>query len=101
MRDLRLEAAHTHLYPSLKGRVFGALPSAADQKASTCQVAFSDGAMALGTLETRSESDAVLETDRYTTAAGTSIPAKRWRLQICHGGDGRCCFRVREKLPTS
>lgn len=79
----------------------GALPSAEGGNASTCQVTFSDGSAALGTLMVGSGTEGVLETDPYTTAAGTKIPAKTWRLELSLGNEGNRSFRVREKLPSA
>ena len=96
MNELRLEAAHTHLYPGLEGSVLGALPAA--DEAATCQVTFSDGAMALGSLTVTQATEAILETDPYATAAGTTIPAKQWRLSLCREDEGPLRFRVRARF---
>ena len=100
MRELLLEARHTHLYPGLRGTVFGRLASPTGGEASTCQIAFSDGSMALGRLEDGGESDCILETDPYTTAAGTEVPAKKWRIALNHGDGGAGRFRVLARLDT-
>lgn len=99
MQYLRLDAAHSHLYPGARGRLSGSLPD--DGKNAPCQVVFSDGAMTLGALAMESDGAAVLETGPYTTAAGTGIPAKRWRLEIGAHTDGPRPFRVRDKLPVT
>lgn len=98
MQELRLEAVHTHLYPGLRGSLYGALPGTT--KAATCEVAFSDGSVALGSLAMESGNEGVLETGPYTTAAGTKIPAKRWRVDF-DDAEGSPGFRVRAKLPLS
>ena len=98
MQELRLEAVHTHLYPGLRGSLYGALPG--KPKATTCEVAFSDGAVALGSLVMESDREGVLETGPYTTAAGTKIPAKRWRVEF-NGSESTPGFRVRAKLPLT
>lgn len=97
MQDLRLDAAHSHLYPGARGQVSGSLPDGG--KKAPCQVAFADGAMALATLVMASDGAAVLETGPYTTAAGTEVPAKRWRLEIGERTADPRPFRVRAKLP--
>ncbi|WP_193371101.1 hypothetical protein [Pelagibius marinus] len=98
MRELRLEAVHTHLYPGLTGSLHGALPK--DGQGATCEVAFSDGSQALGTLVMENGTQGVLETGPYTTAAGTGIPAKRWRVDFSDT-ESAPEFRVRAKLPLS
>lgn len=99
MQDLRLDAAHSHLYPGARGRLSGSLPD--DGKNAPCQVIFSDGAMTLGALAMESDGAAVLETGPYTTAAGSDIPAKRWRLEIAVQAADPRPFRVRAKLPVT
>ncbi len=96
MQELRLEAVHSHLYPGLRGSLHGALPKRG--RDATCEVAFSDGAQALATLVMESDTEGVLETGPYTTAAGTKIPAKRWRVDFTDREDTPG-FRVRAKLP--
>lgn len=100
MCELRLECRHTHLYPGHRGSVHGRLPVARGAEGATCQVEFSDGSMALGALEVRSDTEAVLETGPYITAAGTPIPPKRWRIEVSRGADGLRHFKVRTKLGT-
>jgi hypothetical protein len=99
VQELRLEAVHTHLYPGLRGSLYGALPGAAT--AATCEVAFSDGSVALGSLVMESGDEGVLETGPYTTAAGTEIAAKKWRLDITEAVKGPRPFRIRAKLPLA
>lgn len=86
---------HSHLYPGARGSLQGTLPNAA---AETCEVAFSDGSVALGSLAMERSDAAVLETGPYTTAAGTEIPAKKWGLEIGPEKNGARPFRVRRKL---
>ena len=71
-------------------------PAAADD--TVCQVAFSDGSMALGSLVVRSDGEAILESGAYKTAAGTNIPAKRWRIEFAEDDAGVTNFKVRDKL---
>lgn len=98
MEELRLEARHTHLYPGLRGTVIGRMPRPADRRGRTCLVAFSDGSAALATLTVETDVDGVLEAGAYTTAAGTPIPEKRWRIELSCDHDGPRHFRVRAKL---
>lgn len=65
----RLTVRHSHLYPGARGRIEG--PGQGD-----CVLEFSDGALAFGTLD-----GPVLSVGAHRTAAGTEIPAKRWRIQ--------------------
>lgn len=94
-RELRLEAQHTHLYPGARGRLHGSPPGAG---AGTCEVAFSDGSLALGSLKMEGPNVAVLETGPYITAAGTAIPVKKWGLEVGEAKNGARPFRVRKKL---
>ena len=100
MTELRLDAHHTHLYPGARGTLCGTLPARC--KGVTCEVAFSDGAVTLGTLAVENGAEAILETGPYATAAGNDIPAKTWRLEITGDAEdaaaGRCPFRVRAKF---
>ncbi len=98
-RELQLEASHTHLYPGARGIVSGALP--AGDQAVVCEVAFSDGSVALGSLALSQKTEGLLETGPYTTAAGSEIPTKRWRLEISGDAAGPRRFRVRAKLPIA
>jgi len=77
--------------------LFGVLPAAGRAEKTTCQINFSDGSMTLGTLEAGKGSEATLETNPYMTAAGTKIPAKRWRVEFSKDEKGRKHFRVRAK----
>ena len=79
MTELRLDAHHTHLYPGARGTLRGALPEGGEE--ATCEVAFSDGAVALGTLTMEQATAAVLETGPYATAAG-SDPRNRWNASV-------------------
>ncbi len=97
LKELRLEAFNTHLYPGLRGAIHDALGSVAAGKRSTCQVVFSDGSATLGTLEVKNENEAVLETGPYTTAAGTRVPAKEWLVALSQDEDGIQRFRIRAK----
>ena len=98
MNELRLEAPHTHLYPGLVGNLVGAIPAASAGQAAPCQVAFSDGTMALGSLTVTEATDAVLDAGPYMTAAGTKIPRKRWRIALSRDNGRAVRFRVRAKL---
>lgn len=96
MQELRLEAVHSQLYAGLRGSLYGTLPGTPD--AATCEVAFSDGSVALASLVMEGGNEGVLETGPYTTAAGTKIPAKKWRVDF-NDTEGAPGFRVRAKLP--
>lgn len=76
---LELEAANTHLYPGAKGAI---LSGAAGN--GPVALRFADGALATGTL-----AGDTLWVRPYTTAAGTDIPARTWRVTI-----GANCFRI-------
>lgn len=98
MQELRLAARHTHLYPGLTGAVVGAVPSPSARDGRTCLVEFSDGAAALATLRLDDDTAGVLEAGAYTTAAGTEIPEKHWRIELTREDDGRLGFRIRAKI---
>ena len=78
---LVLAAASSHLYRGARGTVQGLV------REGPCLVEFADASAALGQL--RAGEPAILELCPYTTARGTEIPAKRWRLAIAGGS-----FRV-------
>lgn len=69
---LEIELGHSHLYPGATGRVISGAPGTGDGAA---RLLFADGVVAGARL-----TGDLLAVERYTTAAGTAIPAKRWRL---------------------
>ena len=81
---LVLRATGSHLYPGARGSVSGAAPAGR----VSCLVEFADGSAAIATLAPEGDG-LVLETEPYTTARGTCIQAKRWRVAL--GPEG---FRV-------
>lgn len=78
---IRLMPWHSHLYPGARGRIEG--PGQGD-----CVLEFPDGALAFGTLD-----GPVLSVRAHRTAAGTDIPAKRWRIER-HGTRFRIVTRA-------
>lgn len=93
-----IEAGHTHFYPGHEGWIAGDAP-AREGKATAVRIAFGDGVMAAGTLGPAGDSWE-LDVAPYTTAAGTAIPAKRWRVALRPEADGRTRFRIERKLPA-
>ncbi len=72
---LVLRAAGSHLYPGARGGLEGPLPGGPAQ----CLVEFADGSAALATVTPEGDG-LLLATRPYTTARGTRIAAKRWRV---------------------
>lgn len=95
--EIVLEASHTHLYPGHEGRVAGVSGIAAMPDGAPCRVDFADGSVAFGTLARDGAENWTLEVGPYTTAAGTAMPAKRWRIGLQPAGEG-LEFRVRGRL---
>lgn len=95
--EIVLEASHTHLYPGHEGKVAGVGTVPAMPAGATCRIDFADGSVALGSLTHERGDDWTLEVSPYTTAAGTPMPAKRWRLGLRQEED-RVAFRIRRKL---
>lgn len=97
--EIVLEARHTHLYPGLEGLVAGddAPAPSAGAEGLPSRIAFSDGAMAAGTLKHADGAGWELEVGPYTTAAGTHIAARKWRIAF-RRENGRTAFRVERKL---
>ena len=79
-----LRAGGSHLYPGARGMLEGTLPAGE----TACLVEFADGSAAIGRLAPEGVA-LILETGPYTTARGTPIPAKRWRIAA-----GTGAFRV-------
>lgn len=94
--EIVLEAGHTHLYPGLEGKVSGIDPALLEEAGAPCRIAFSDGSVAFGSLG-RADDGWALDVSPYATAAGTDIPAKRWRIDL-QQADGGVTFRIRRKL---
>lgn len=92
--EIVFEASHSHLYPGHEGKVTG-MDEASARSGGTCRIDFADGGVAFGSL-TRAGGDWVLDVGPYATAAGTDIPARRWRLEL-RRGEG-VTFRIRGKL---
>lgn len=67
---LELDATNTHLYPGAKGTILSG-----DAQDGPVTLRFADGSAATGRLEGET-----LRLDPYTTAAGTDIAAKAWRI---------------------
>ena len=84
MSALVLRATGSHLYPGAHGSVSGAVAAGR----VPCLVEFADGSAAIATLAPEGRGLS-LETEPYTTACGTRIQAKRWRVAL--GPEG---FRV-------
>lgn len=96
--EIVFEASHTHLYPGHEGRVSNADAAPTGKAAGTCRIEFADGGVALGSLTHAEGDDWVLDVGPYATAAGTDIPAKRWRVELRQGEGGLTTFRIRGKL---
>lgn len=96
--EIVFEASHTHLYPGHEGKVAGTESVSSIPADTTCRVDFADGSVTFGSL-TRAGGNWTLDTGPYTTAAGTDMPAKRWRVDIRQESHG-LTFRVRRKLPA-
>ena len=92
-----LQAAHTHLYPGLRGEIFGPAPVADRSANADCLVEFIDGSAAPATISPAAD-DWLLATAAYRSAAGTDIAAKRWLVRIEEVA-GRRQFRILKKLP--
>ena len=88
---MRFEFAHSHAYPGCRLRTTedGVGPRHAEDL-----VEFSDGSVAAGRHEVR-DGTIVLHVGAYTTARGTRIAARSWRLEP-DGDEGR--WRVRARL---
>lgn len=69
---LELEATNTHLYPGARGTILGG-----EATSGPVTLRFADGGAATGRLEGET-----LRVDPYTTAAGTGIAAKAWRIAL-------------------
>lgn len=83
--SLVLRATGSHLYPGAHG-TFEAAPLVVPLAApAPCLVEFADGSAATGTLTPRGDG-LLLAAAPYTTARGTSIAAKRWRLILTELG---------------
>ncbi|KRS17177.1 hypothetical protein [Roseovarius indicus] len=67
---LELDATNTHLYPGARGTVLSGAPGD-----GPVTLRFADGAAAPGMLQAET-----LKVEPYTTAAGTRIAAKAWRI---------------------
>ena len=80
-----LVAGGSHLYPGAQGSLRG------EATGSACVVEFADGSAAFGELVGGEAT--ILELGPYTTARGTGIPPKRWKVAFA---DGR--FRILSKL---
>jgi len=93
-----LAAAGSHLYPGSRGTVrgTGGGPVRGTGGGGACMVEFADGSAAFGRLCEAPEGWA-LALDGYTTARGTAIPPKRWRVQLGNDGGG-VGFRVTARL---
>lgn len=91
--EIVLEASHTHLYPGHEGRVTGAGALAHLPVNAQCRVDFADGGVAFATLSHGDDGAWVLEAGVHATSAGTSIPAKRWRVALREDG-GTLRFRI-------
>ncbi|HSF94817.1 MAG TPA: hypothetical protein VLA52_07300 [Thermohalobaculum sp.] len=89
---LILSARASHLYPGARGTVQG------DATEGGCAAEFADGSMAFGTLTRGEDGGWMLELGPYTTARGTEIPAKRWRLALT--GAGAREFRIAARLKS-
>lgn len=80
-----IEAHHSHLYPGATGRILLG-------KDGPALIRFADGASASARLAWPE-----LAVAAYTTAAGSDIPAKSWRLVELEDG----AFRVKTRIAVS
>lgn len=97
--EIVLEAGHTHFYPGHEGWVEGEEPSAPPGAAGLpSRILFAGGAIAGGSLSREDGGSWVLEVDPYTTAAGTTIAARRWQIAFRRAEGGRARFRIERKL---
>ncbi len=80
----------THVYPGCLATILavpaGVTPGTAE---------FSDGSMVAVTLERLDREEVIVRVDAYTTARGTRIPSKDWRLVY---DDGRDLWKVAAKV---
>lgn len=93
-----LQASATVLYPGVEGRLIGEhLPSPAAGVVE-CQLCFSDGACAAGSLLAVEENGWLLLVLAYTTTLGRSVPSRSWALeQRPNEPEG---FRIRSMIPA-
>ena len=90
-----LHAAHTHLYPGHRGKISGLAQLADLQAGGDCLVEFADGSAAPARIS-QDQDGWLLATETYRTAAGTDIPAKRWRIGLEQTGE-QAGFRILKK----
>ncbi|GAA5049490.1 hypothetical protein [Streptomyces similanensis] len=83
--------AHTHLFPGARCRVQGLSDPgafAADPSPLDVDLRFSDGVLTAAQLRTGTPAGAVLVVPAYTTAAGTSVDGRTWRVrELLRAGD--------------
>lgn len=94
-----LQAAHTHLYPGLRGKIGGPAQLAGLRAGAECLVEFTDGSATPARVSPAGD-DWLLETEAYRTAAGTDIAAKHWLMRLLEHDD-RVEFRILGKSPGS
>ena len=98
--DFELRAPHTHLYPGLRLRL---APERAFTQTGHAErgvdvaIEFSDGTAARARLEPDG-AGWTLAVAAHRTAAGTRIPARRWRLSAEHDGAGEALLRIVARL---
>ncbi len=86
---MRFQFAHTHAYPGCRVH----LPAMDDAAAGEAEIEFSDGQVVAGRWR-RDGNTLVLDIPSWTTARGTTVQPRRWRL---HAPDGQ--WKVAARLP--
>jgi hypothetical protein len=75
----------THVYPGCPVRISGKI--APDGTAAPAIAEFSDGSIAAAECGQLNPGEVAIRIDAYTTARGTRIPEKAWRLRYDNDSD--------------
>lgn len=94
-----LNVASTVLYPGAMGAVTGCGLPPMRAGVTQCELHFSDGICASGSLLGVEDNGWLLLVLGYTTAQGREVKAKGWALERPQGEDGER-FRIRSMIPA-
>ncbi len=100
--DWHFAAGHTHLYPGamLRLRSFTDATDATDRprRGDTLRVEFADLGIALGRIAAARADGFDAAMRAHTTARGTLVAARTWRIDHAAEGGPACGCKVRQRL---